>query len=276
MADDTLCTVPSCNNPSDGWFVCKSCGESLLRILTDLYEWLLADLDLVVTGQTRYTLQKGKSAETPLMFNARAAEISGSLIIALDQSAAIIASANGWSRDYSTPDQCARWLRKSVSAIRLNVEGADIVETITNWYDEAIWVVDRPAQRHYLGDCTATFVTDDGVVPCDKGRVYGKSKKPEARCDVCGTTYNADERRASLLSQLDDRIVTAAEFAHLATYLGLPLGREQVRKRVNQWNHRKQVERRNPQDEEATPTFRFADLLALVYRDIQDDDTLSA
>jgi hypothetical protein len=274
MSDDTTCTVKDCNNPSDGWFVCKGCGESLTRILGDLYEWLLADIDLVVTGQTRYALQAGKSAETPLMFNAKAAEICGSLTIALDQSAATVAEANGWNRDYSTPGECVRWLHRSISAIRLHPEGAFIVETITAWYDEAIWVVDRPAQRHYLGDCTADF---EGV-PCETGRVYGKSKKPEARCDVCGATYDAADRRASLLTQLDNRIVSAAEFAHLATYLGLPLDRAQVRKRVNQWHHRKQVERRNPKEDEATPTFRFADLLALVYRDeqLRTDDTLSA
>lgn len=263
-AADT-CTVTSCDNPSDGWFVCRTCSDDFTHVLVDFAGWLIADLNLVVTGQTRYVAQAGKSAETPLMFNAKAAEVRGSLVITLDGSAAIVAEANRWERDYRTPSECAQWLARNITAVRLHPEGGDIVTSLNRWYDDALWVVDRPAQRQYLGTCSAEF---EGV-PCDKGRVYGKRKKPEARCDVCGSTYDADDMRAYLLGQLDDRIVTAAEFAHLATYLGLPMDRMQVRKRVNQWHARKQVERRNPHDDDAAPTFRFADLLALIYRDEQ-------
>lgn len=276
---ETLCIVNGCDRPSDGWFVCKSCGENLRDILDDMADWLLRDLNLVETGQTRYAApQRAGSGDEGVSFNARAAEVRGSLVIALDRSASDIAQANGWERDYRTPSGCARWLAQRITSIRLHPEGSDIVESLSGWYDDALWVVDRPAPKSYLGNCTVSqFAPDDtylvNPIPCP-GRIYAKGQKPEARCDVCGWTYDADQLRANLLGQLDDRFVTAAEFAHLATYLGLPLDRIQVRKRINQWHSRGQVERRNLSDLEAAPTFRFADLLALIYREQQRlDDT---
>ena len=58
------------------------------------------------------------------------------------------------------------------------------------------------------------------------------------------------------------KLCTAAEIAHLSTYLGLDISREQVRKRINQWHRRNQITRKGGVLNE--PTFRFGDALALL------------
>lgn len=270
MTDQTVCAVTGCDNPSDGWFVCRACGADLDHDLSELCDWLLEDLDLVITGQTRYTTQSGKSSETPMMFNVKAAEVRGSIVIALDQSAATIAESNGWTRDYATAQGCAAWLSRSISAIRLHPEGGDIIDSLSGWVRDALLVVDRPAQRNYLGDCSAEL---EGV-KCMTGRVYARSNQSEARCDVCGSTYDADFRRSALLDELADRLCGAAEIAKLSTYLGVTADRIQIRKRINQWHKRGQLERRNAETnaagEDIPAVFKFGDALDLIYSDEQE------
>ena len=72
--------------------------------------------------------------------------------------------------------------------------------------------------------------------------------------------------RARLLGELDDRLCTAAEIAHLSTYLGLKADREQVRKRINQWNKRGLITEHPGVTDEVT--FRFGE----VYERLAADD----
>ena len=256
MSEDTTCTATNCGRPSDDWIVCGNCADELLDVLADM-PWMLDELDTVITQQTRYTTQSsGRSAETPLVFNIKAADTKARLISELAAVARTVAGANGWTLNYRTPVECSAWLERSISAIRLHPAGGEMVDTLASWHAACLWVIDRPAQRQYLGDCSATHE----LIPCP-GAVYGRASKPEAKCDTCGATYQADARREQLLKELDDKVCTAAEIAHLSTYLGLDISREQVRKRINQWHKRGQIARKGG---DLDPTFRFGDALALL------------
>lgn len=270
MTESTICQTMACNRPSDGWYVCKVCGDMLAETLTDM-SWMLDELDTVITQQTRYTTQSsGRSAETPLVFNIKAADTKANLVNQLDTAARVIAGANGWSRDYTTDKGCAAWLERKVSAIRLHPAGGEITDDICSWYAACLWVIDRPAQRQYLGDHadvgTVLEVEMNVISPTSDeqcpGRIYGRAGKPEARCDTCGATFSAERLRERLLRELDDKLNTAAEIARLSTYLGLDISREQVRKRINQWHSRGQIERKGGSKED--PTFRFGDALNLL------------
>ncbi len=257
---ETICQVTGCSRPSDEWIVCASCAAAFKDTLTELDEWLLDDLDLVITQQTRYAAStKSKSAIAPLVFNLKASDTKASMVNEMDTAARLIAETNGWARDYTTPHGAARWLKFNLTAIRLHEAGAQIVDSITSWYAACVWVSDRPAQRQYLGPCDASMNGQH----CP-GRIYGRTGKPEAKCDVCGETYVADQLRTRLLKELDDKLCTAAEIARLSTYLGLDIDREQVRKRINQWHKRGQITRKGGTEDE--PKFRFADALALLAR----------
>jgi len=244
MSVFTICEVHSCDRPSDGWFVCPTCATTFTQTLAET-PWMLDELDTVIAQQTRYVDQSsGKSAETPMMFDVKASETRGSLVNEIETAARMIAEANQWAPKYKTPAGCAIWLERSISAIRLHPAGGDMVSGISAWFAASMWLIDRPAQRQFLGDCA---VDPDGQA-CG-GRIYGKAGKPEARCDTCGGIYRADQVRERLLKDLDDRLCTPSEIAHLSTYLGLSANREQVRKRINQWASRGRIAANAQRDE---------------------------
>lgn len=234
----TICEATGCDRPSDGWIICGSCGDDLVKMLSDM-GWMLEELDNVISGQIRYVDQAtAKSAETPMPFDPKASEVRSYLVNELTTAVRIIEEANQWESGASSERAAASWLAHRVSAVRLNVAGGDIIDGITRYWTAAEWIIDRPLQRQYLGDC----VTDWQGNPCG-GRIYGRATKPEARCDTCGGEYQAEALRARLLRELDDRICTASEIARLSTYLGLTQNREQVRKRINQWSARGQIQK---------------------------------
>jgi hypothetical protein len=264
---ETICQVATCQRPSDDWIVCKVCASTFEVLLGEI-PWLLDELDTVIAQQTKYTTESsGKAAETPMMFNVKASEMRGQLITALDTAARIVAETNHWKLAYSDAAGASRWLMRSLTAIRLHESGALIVDEITMLSIGSTYVIDRPAAKQYLGDCTMTFGEGSLAESCS-GRIYGRAGKDRAACDICGTEWEADTLRAILLKRLDDQLCTAAEIARLSTYLDLIADREQVRKRINQWAKRGQVIEHI--DKEGGPSrFQFGE----VYVKLAQDDT---
>lgn len=261
MSELTICQTSACDRPSDGWIVCKTCGVSFEQVLAEM-PWMLEELDTVITQQTRYTTESsGKAAETPMMFNVKASDMRGRLVTELDTASRLIADANGWDATYTDAVGASRWLLRSLSAIRLHPVGGEIVDSISALSAGCLWVIDRPAAKQFLGDCSMIFKVADLDEKCP-GRIYGKSGKDLASCDTCGTEWEAAALRDHLLRQLDDRLCTAAEIAHLSTYLGLIDGREKVRKRINQWALRGQIGAHEADD--GSVQFRFGEVYVML------------
>lgn len=258
---ETICQVATCDRPSDDWIVCKTCSVAFEQVLAEV-PWMLDELDTVITQQTRYTTaSSGKSAETPMMFNVKAADMRGQLVMQLDTAARMIAEANGWTLTYTDAAGASAWLLRSLTAIRLHEAGAQIVDEITATNAGCLWVIDRPAAKQYLGECSMVFKVEGLDEGCG-GRIYGRQGKEHAACDTCGTEWEADALRTVLLQQLDDRLCTASEIAHLSTYLGLIDGREQVRKRINQWAIRGRIEGHEADD--GSVQFRFGSVYIML------------
>ena len=146
----------------------------------------------------------------------------------------------------------SRWLLWRVDGLTLNEIGSDAVDEITSAVAHCHRVIDRPADRQYLGACEE----------CDDGRLYARPGGALARCDYCGTTVEAQKLRDRMLDELDDRLCTAAEIARLSTYLGLRADRETVRKRINQWHKRGLLNEVSSFSDE--PTFRFGGVYAML------------
>jgi hypothetical protein len=87
-------------------------------------------------------------------------------------------------------------------------------------------VVDRPPERIVVGQC-----------PCGE-YLYAIRAAPAVTCRSCGASYDVDATRAMLRRQLGQTLMTAAEIATLATYLGLTGSRGTTRKLINQWASR--------------------------------------
>lgn len=260
-----LCTVSTCAKPADGWYVCQQCADTFTNEILGEIGWILDDMDLVISQQVRYAHKYGgKSAETPLPINLNAADQRGKLLTELDTSSRLIADANQIEPDYIDGKTAASWLTYRISMIRLHPAGGEIIDGITREFAGALWLCDRPKQKQYLGDCKDHERTDD--LPECPGSIYGIDGKPEARCDVCGSCWDADEMRTWLIAALEDRIMTAAEIAHMSTYLGLDMPREQVRKQVNKWNQRGSITPHATIND--SPHFRFGDVLDLLARHV--------
>lgn len=121
---------------------------------------------------------------------------------------------------------------------------------------DALLAIDRGPDLMYLGLCTAR--DDDGL--CG-GAIYARSGEDTGKCRACRAQYDVDARRGGLEKALDDMLCTASEIAHLATYLGLPASREQVRKLVNQWHVRGRI---TAGPGKGDPKFRYGDIAPLL------------
>lgn len=257
MSDETtICQVASCLRPSDGWIVCQHCGDVFVDMLTEV-PWMLDQLEIVVLGQTKYTrIAAGKSAERPLPVNLKASDTRDALANEITTSARMIAEVNGWEFEAATTKQAALWLAHRVSAVRLHVAGGEVVDGISRWYAAAMYVIDRPLMRQFLGDCGESWDGEE----CS-GRIYGKQGKPEARCDTCGSVYEAEALRKWLLMQAMDRLMTSAEIGDMSPLMGTG-SPDRMQNRIYKWHQRGRITSRGVR--ENSPLFRFGEVYDLL------------
>lgn len=261
MTEETICTVSTCSRPSEGWFVCATCSEIFQNQVLSEIGWLLEDLDLVIAGQVRYAGQVGgRSSEPRLPVNLTASDSRAQLLNELTTAVRMIADANQVDYDCTDGETAAAWLAYRISMIRLHPAGHEVIEGVTREFAGAHWIVDRPRAKQYLGDCKDHERTDD--LPICPGSIYALDGKPEARCDVCGNWWDKDHLRGWLISQLEDRIMTASEIARISTYLGMDWSRDRIRKLMNQWHKRGHITSHEiQQDGQHVVGFRFGDAL---------------
>ena len=256
-----------CGRPTrDAAYVCETCGERLSRALGEI-PWLADELETTITRQkgAAYNGTSAKGAETPSPVHWGASEARTHLRAVLVSWVLFCAAerVRNASPHRGLPDDdlpaISRWLMWRVDGLSLHDIGPEAVDEITDAVATCHRMVDRPADRQYLGRCDV----------CSEGRLYARPGGEWARCDTCEAKVEAEAIRARLLDELDDRLCTAAEIAHLSTYLGLRADREQVRKRINQWHKRKRIESESMFDE---PAFRFG----IVWRLLAQEDEVRA
>lgn len=121
-------------------------------------------------------------------------------------------------------------------------------------------IADRPEDRRVV------------VGMCDCGRtLYAPAGRQAVTCPDCEQTWDVDDSRESLRDHLDERIVTAAEAAHLGAFLDTDRSSEQIRKLVNKWAERNLITARGEIREDPDPadpdgkeriirTYRFGDI----------------
>jgi hypothetical protein len=246
-----------CGRPTrDAAFVCDECADLLARSLGDI-AWLDEQLEITTTrtsGIDYRTLGGATSTESPSPVHWAASEARTHLKAIL-VSWVLFSEAEGIrNSDPSTglpADNLialSRWMLWRVDGLALHDIGAEAVDEITAAVQSCHRLIDRRPERQYLGTCEA----------CETGRLYAQAGGKRASCDTCESAVDADAVRAKMLKQLDDRLCTAAEIARLSTYLGLKADREQVRKRINQWHKRDQIESHAAFSDD--PAFRFGEV----------------
>lgn len=249
--------------------MCETCSDSLARALGDV-PWLAEELEVTVARQQGIDYRRlggssggKKPIERPSPANMGAAEARAHLR-ALLVSWALFCDAervrNSSPHEGLPADELvalSRWLLWRVDGLALHEIGSEAVDELTSAVAHCHRLIDRPSDRQYLGTCDLCT-----------GRLYARPGSAWAKCDECDAAVNAEDVRAKLLAELDDRLCTAAEIARLSTYLGLKADRETVRKRINQWSARGKLHEASSFSDE--PTYRFGTvyemLVAVEYR----------
>jgi hypothetical protein len=266
MSDQTC----RCGKPTrDAAYVCDQCGHDLSVALGEV-PWIETEIEVTITRQkgVDYRTKGGTAASerpSPVVWGASEARTH---LKALLVSWAKFCHEDG-VRNQSPVDglpadnltALSRWLMWRVDGLALLDIGPDAVDEITSAVAHCRRLVDRPADRQYLGECKVCHAVGDD------GALYGRPGSSLATCDNCGDAIDAEQLRAALLASLDDRLCTAAEIARLSTYLGLKADRNRVRQRINQWHKRGRIGSESMLEE---PAFRFGTVYAMLVADDYD------
>ncbi len=152
----------------------------------------------------------------------------------------------------------AAWLVDQVDWIRHRPEGSEAMDELADACQVLVRVVDRPADRVIVGQCDCAAY------------LYAVRGAAAVRCGTCGVAYDVESSRADLRRHLDERLLTAAEIATMATYLGLATDRLRCRKLINVWHDRGRILARGQVGDD--PTFRFGEVVARLTRAASRND----
>lgn len=262
-----------CGKPTrDQAFVCDGCIGLLDSALGDV-TWLTEQLDIAITKQRASASGGGaRAVETPLPWHERASEAKGALRAQLvswvrfcDEERVRGGNA-GLPAD--TEHAMALWLLERTKGLALHDIGPECVDEITDSVAECRRIVFyKRRTRVYLGPCEGCEV-DEEIEPCP-GEVYAEEHADVGTCDECDRGYTVVIKRGNLERELDDRLCTPAEIARLATFLGLDIPRERVRRQIHSWHKRKQITPGSHADN-GDPMFRYGSVKALLYSTYRD------
>lgn len=273
----TTHACPLCERPTTAdHALCRTCATNLDTALSKS-TWVDAELDVTITRQRSAPIEGGaRSAGHSLPWHETASDIQRALHTTLTRWAAVAGTYfAGEVHAHTTAGQVAM-IRAQLAHLTAHPNhGPDAHDEITVAVAEAERVIDWTKRtREYLGPCERPVVDDDGLIliaKCD-GDVYADEGAVDATCRHCGATIPAADARLDLNAKLDARLMTPAEIARAAVYLGLRAPREVVRERVNRWHRHHLIEQRGV-DDKGHPLFRYGDVRRRLLDDLERQQT---
>lgn len=270
-----------CGRPTrDAAYVCDQCTDSLARALGDV-AWLDEELETTISGQrgAATTGHTSASAEKPSPVNWGASEarthLRGILVAWVRFCDEEQVRNREASQELPADNLVAmsRWLLWRVDGLGLHDIATEAIEEITSAVAHCQRVIDRPADRLYMGECGEC-----------SAQMWAKAGRDEVTCSRCGVKWPVAGRREALedeaLDQLMDRFFTASEAALVLCAYGLaPAGVDEVRlaDRIRKWAKPRQISRdvvRPPRlqvkahvrraDQRTRPAYRLGDIRDLL------------
>jgi hypothetical protein len=223
-----ICTRPT----PDGW-ACVACAVDRPRqLLAEITDMLPAALD-VAHRQARHGTGGGTSGKP-----------GSALPLDLHPAAGLDAVQNAlttWARHIAGERGRPNW--DGTENPNLTIRAANYLAAHCEWMRH------RPEVEEFLTDIKAAHRIVRGIAEpgqhrvivglCDCGKtLYAVVGRQTVTCKNCELTWDVDDSRDTLRGHLDDRLVTAAEAAHLAGFLDTDRSAVQIRKLVNKWSER--------------------------------------
>lgn len=254
MSECDTCTRPTV----DTGYCCHDCTQRLDKALAFVAE-CSGELDTVITRQSKGApAVGGRSAESPLPFNATAAEAGWSVWNTFVAWCRDIIERRGLSKpDDDSLDAMAVWLRANLAWLRCQPIAAEAFDELTYacWLFKA--AIDSKPDLVYVGPCGAA--TEDGQCEHDLRAAKGNET---VTCPACGTRYDTAGRTRWLLKLVHDRLDTAPVISAVVTAWGRRLPVDTIRS----WAHRRRLTRKTTDPVTGQPLYRLGDVLELAER----------
>lgn len=216
-----------CAENARDWSVCPVHANQLRQDLAELPA-LASNLHRVLTRYRSDFVSGSTAAGNPLPYSLPASETLGQIRAVLV----------GWIRDLDeNPEHhpadnlaaMANWLHRRHHRLCTHPAAQEIVREFDQVAAAARRITEGPADRVFAGTCDI-----DG---CSE-HLMAVVKRDRVTCRACGSVHQVTERREAMESDLADKLVTAAEFATLTTWLAWPVDRHRIRTLLNVWAHR--------------------------------------
>lgn len=173
-----------------------------------------------------------------------------------------------WDADVAPTRSLAAWLLSRLNEVRLHDDAPALIADVHDVVRRGTLIVDRPADRWYVGPCNAEVQADDEPVRFCHADLYVRPKGTVVVCRVCGTEDEVSHRREWLLANAREHRDTATNIARQLTALGM----ETKDARVRKWVQRErlipvaELPHRDP-TKPGRPLYRLGDAEALWLRE---------
>lgn len=274
-----ICEAIMCDKPSGDGILCRDCLKVLQRVLAEV-PWLLHELDVAEAKESKFAASGDKvttiGASLPMPIDLSAVDARRILTERLALwTADLSRSASVAALGALSAKSASAWLMRHLERIRTFEAAGDLHEELCAARATAKYVIDRPAERRYLGECGATFSIDEAGTqsePCTD-TLWGRQGDEYAYCKTCGAEWLMEPRLERIQSEamngMDDRIMTATQSAETLVAFGVvnDTTATRLRDQITKWAERKQLTARIDlplPGERSRPGYRFGDVLALV------------
>lgn len=262
MSDKDTCIILGCDNPADGFYMCAPCAHSTQKNLNDLKTWILDDLLIVITKQTKIADKHGSRSTniTPLPYNDQASKLNTQTINLMREIDKHINPNN----QVEHPRKLAHHLEVNIKAIRLNATATTLAGELNDLTLQIKQTIDRPPTKWYAGKCLTPNNRDE---ECE-AEIYASFATGIVTCPKCKTQHDIVQRRKYLIETAKTMNVTAIEAARaIQLWTDIEVGStKKLHDRIRQWATRGRLMERGHilEQNNIRPIYQLGEILDLI------------
>lgn len=258
-------TVCDCGKPVNGAYLCGDCTVELRKHLADV-PGVRRELEVSLSRQSAVERQEGgRSHEKPLPYDLGASVALEALGKALRRWTGLLGFLT------ADIDGCSALLTNRLGVLRQREDAGACLAEVGQAVIHGRQIVDRRADRWYVGPCNGEGWTDRDIGVDEHGcgfELYARPGAVEVACRRCGISYDVAQRRAWMLEAAEDYLLPLPEMGRALSGL---LGTDLKAGTMGSWKSRGQLvpHGREMRGGRSVELFRVGDVIDLVAR-LQD------